>query len=171
MEPENESGSRGSATGSPSRQRRQLHPASPLLGAFDGRDRTPRRCDGKEPQQPAPADSSKPLQEIVDNELGKYLPPTVVKCVKKQRSDLLLRIKQLQKTNDRRVALQKDIDVLRSGYLPKGVRSVPHGFETHLLDCEVDQEGISGTESLQGEISFATCSSAKRVGLATHGPA
>ena len=152
MEPENESGSRGSAPGSPSRLRRQLHPASSVFGAIEGRDRTPRRSDGEEPQQPAPADSSKPLQEIVDNELGKYLPPTIVKCVKKQCSDLLLRIKQLQKTNDRRVTLQQDIDVLRSGYLPKGVRSVPHAFETHLLDSEVDQEGISGTVDIGSSI-------------------
>ena len=72
--------------------------------------------------------------------------------MKKQCSDLLLRIKQLQKTNDRRAALQKDIDVLRSGYLPKGVRSVPHAFETHLLDCEVDQEGISGTVDIGSSI-------------------
>ena len=112
--------------------------------ASEPRDRSPRQS-GENRARPGDVDmvSDRSLQDMVNKELGRYLPPEVVKTMKKHCSELVNKIRGLQKTNDRISTVRQELEVLGKGQLPKGMRPVPHTFETYLLDEAACQNGIS----------------------------
>ena len=122
------------------RRRRQLLPQIPAQQSAHqgGRSRSPRSPRSAAAQVPI-----QPLDALIDNELGRYLPSAVLKDIRKQSLDLSSKIRGLQKTNVRRDKLKENIAMIQDGNLPTGFRPCSNTFETHLLDELVAQDGIS----------------------------
>ena len=122
------------------RVRRPLLPAISPMALADSRDFRSRSPTRVAPPERAQADqaaiqASPPiLIELIDKELGNVVSDAVKKDIKTEAEKLSRRIRSLQKTNTRIIALESELNELAAGRLPRTVRAATMGFESEHLD-------------------------------------
>ena len=84
--------------------------------------------------------TSPTADNIIDEELKKYMNPKLKKSIAKESKELLDKIRAMRKTSIRVEKTKSDIAQLRAGHLPPGFRKAPHAFETELLDSKAVQD-------------------------------
>ncbi|CAK0828489.1 unnamed protein product [Prorocentrum cordatum] len=80
------------------------------------------------------------LSDLIEKELKDYMNSDLKTSIKKASTTLAAKIESLQKTNARKTKLEAELQSLRGGTIPAGVKPANFGFETDLLDTVTLQD-------------------------------